>query len=271
VNVLPVIRTLSRGDGLEPSPKSENQLSRKEQEHLSRIGSLLHYNRDTTLCGQGEQARFLYLVAEGVVRITRCDGAGHRQIMAFRVAGDLCGIPDGGSYFNSAETVSQVRAYRFEWKQMQDVFLDDPHMRLVLLGKILYDYRQAEDRILILGQQNTCQRLASCMLDFIGIAEFFEEDRGCVMLPVNRFDLADYLGTTPESISRSFLKLESMGLIRRLTARRVELLDLPGLRLLKSTPRRRYSGRDYAGRQPARLGLDGVLGGIERAACETLS
>jgi Mn-dependent DtxR family transcriptional regulator len=65
-----------------------------------------------------------------------------------------------------------------------------------------------------------------------------------LILPVNRFDLADYLGTAPESTARSFAKLEDLGLIRRITARKIEILDKTGLRLLNRTPRRRDSSQE---------------------------
>jgi hypothetical protein len=114
-----------------------------------------------------------------------------------------------------------------------------------LLGKILHDYRHAQIRISSLGQQNTCQRLASFILDFMAIPEFFESERSFLTVPVNRFDLADYLGTRPESTARAFARLEDLGLIRRITARKIAILDRAGLRILNRTPRHN-SGRERA-------------------------
>jgi Mn-dependent DtxR family transcriptional regulator len=45
-------------------------------------------------------------------------------------------------------------------------------------------------------------------------------------LPVNRFDIADYLGTAPESAARAFTRLEAEGLVKRVTSRTVDILDL---------------------------------------------
>jgi CRP-like cAMP-binding protein len=220
---------------------AENPLSRREQEQMRSISKLLDCKPGTILYSQAEEARFVYLIAEGIVRINRCDESGHRQVLVFRVAGDFCGIPHEGTYFNSAETVSEAAIYRFEWREMQELFLGEPHLQSVLLGKILFDYRQAQTRISVLGQQNICQRLASFLLDLIHIPQFFEEESSSLSLPVNRFDLADYLGTAPESIARAFTKLENLGLLRRITARRIAILDVTGLRSLHRNPRR---GRD---------------------------
>jgi CRP-like cAMP-binding protein len=244
MNALPEIRVRTAPDNWGHSVSAQNPLSQKEQEQLRSIAKIIDCKPGLTLYSQGEEAKFIYLISTGIIRINHCDETGHRQILVFRVPGDFCGIPSEGSYFNFAETVSRTIVFRFEWQQLQQVLLSEPHLQLVLFGKILRDYRQAQVRISTLGQQNTCQRLASFLLDFMQFPEFFDAEASCLALPVNRFDLADYLGTAPESTARAFAKLENFGLIRRITARRIEILDGEGLRKLNRTPRRRNSGHE---------------------------
>ncbi len=220
-----------------------NPLPPGEQEQLRRIARPLEHKPGASLYSQGGEAKFVYLIAEGIVRINHCNETGDRQILAFRVTGDFCGIPESGQYFNSAESVSHTSLYRFEWQQLQDLCLAEPHLHSVLLGKILQDYRQAQLRISVLGQQNTSQRLASFILDYMKLPELFDPATSCLTLPVNRFDLADYLGTAAESTARAFAKLEDLGLIRRITARKIDILDKDGLTLLNRAPRRRESGQ----------------------------
>jgi hypothetical protein len=57
---------------------------------------------------------------------------------------------------------------------------------------------------------------------------------------VNRNDLADYIGTTTTSAERSFLKLESENLIRRITPRTIEIIDISGLQRLQCEQRRSH-------------------------------
>lgn len=244
LTVLPEIFVrLANNSGVH-STASDNPLSRKEQEQLRDIAKVLDYKPDTTLYSQGDEARYVYLIADGIVRINHCSETGHRQILVFRVPGDFCGIPSEGHYFNFAETISKTTVYRFEWLQLQQIFLNKSHLQSTLLGKILCDYRQAQMRISTLGQQNTCQRLASFILDFMQIGALFDSERACLTLPVNRFDLADYLGTGPESTARAFAKLENLGLIRRITARKIRILDKSALQRLNLTSRRRNFGRE---------------------------
>ena len=46
-----------------------------------------------------------------------------------------------------------------------------------------------------------------------------------ISLPMNRRDIADYLGLTLETVSRMFAELKERGVIRLEGARRVHLLD----------------------------------------------
>lgn len=57
-------------------------------------------------------------------------------------------------------------------------------------------------------------------------------------MPLTRFDIADYIGTAPETVARGFLRLEREGLVHRITARLVHIRDLFGLQRLQMRKRR---------------------------------
>ena len=226
------------GTNVQPEA-GRNLLSREEQERLLHNATIVVYRRGgSSVFSEGEDAGFLYFIDEGVFRISRCAESGRRQILAFRVPGDLLGRPENGRYVNSAETVGPARVYRIAWLRMQQMMLADPQLQLHLLTKVADDFRQAEHRIMTLGQQNTCQRLASFILDLMSLPEFFDEKRSLLELPVNRFDLADYLGTVTKSSERAFARLESEGLVRRLASRTIEILDVAGLHRVQREQRR---------------------------------
>lgn len=82
---------------------------------------------------------------------------------------------------------------------------------------------------MILGQQNTYQRLASFLLDFTQHQAFFNVETAQLTLPLTRFDIADYLGTAPETVARGLLRLERDGLAHRVASRVIEICSLDGL------------------------------------------
>ena len=213
-----------------------NLLSDSQQKKLRSITTVLECKRGATIFSQHEEAHFLYVVDKGIVRLSRCAENGQRHILAFMIPGDLFGLPDNGRYVDSTEAVSETRLYQIPWQQMQQMMLAEPQLQLTLFTKLMHDFHQAQMQIMHLTKQNTCQRLASFLLDLADGPEFFNQSRSVLKLPVNRFDLADFIGSAPESTARAFAKLESLGLVHRVTSRTIEILDQEGLRSVQRGP-----------------------------------
>ena len=241
----PEIRARSFDRVTDRPSQIENLLSQKEQDRLREIATVLEYRRGgLTIFSEGEDAHFVYAIDEGVVRISRHAENGQRQILAFMVPGDLFGLPDGGVHVNTVETVSAVRLYRFPWQQLVRMMMEEPQLQLNLLVRVAYDLRQAQRQIMILGQQSTEQRLAFLLLDFLRHPEFYDEREGRLRLPINRFDLADYLGIARETAVRAIAKLERDGLLRRIDSETIQILDVAGLRAMQLGRRRRSASSD---------------------------
>ena len=236
---LPELRAKSISGQAGDLDSPRNLLTPEEQELLLTIGSIIEYPAGgCVIFSEGEDAHFIYVIEKGIVRISRYSENGQRQILAFRARGDLCGLPDVDRYVNSAETVSPAKVFRFPWRRFQQLLVSNHSFQAKVFAKVTCDFRQAQRRIMMLGHQNIYQRLASFLLEFVSYPEFFDDQSSALNLPVNRFDLADFMGTTPESTARAFARLESEGLVRRANARTIEILDPDGLHQLQSGRRR---------------------------------
>jgi CRP-like cAMP-binding protein len=222
-----------------------NRLSAKQQDKLRAIAKLLTCPKGgMTIFSRGADAEFVYVVDEGIVRITRTALNGQRRILAFMVPGDLFGLPDCGVYANTSETVGPVKLHRFSWPKLRALMTEDPLLQHTLLIKLAHDFRQAQRQMMMLGQQSAHQRLATFLLDFIRNPDFFDKAQARLTVPVNRFDLADYLGTTRETATRAFNRLEQEGLVRRINSQTVEILSLKGLQHLQHGRSRRRADAD---------------------------
>jgi CRP-like cAMP-binding protein len=157
------------------------------------------------------------------------------------VPGDLFGLPHDGIYVNTVEAVCPARIYRFPWQRLREIMVREPQLQLNMLIRVAYDLRQAQRQIMILGQKNTYQRLAVFLLEFLRYPEFYDSKKSRLNLPINRFDLADYLGIARETAARAFARLEREGLARRLASGSIEILDVNGLRQLQRAGKRRNS------------------------------
>jgi CRP-like cAMP-binding protein len=199
---------------------------------------VLNFRRGTTIFSQGADAEFIYFIDQGIVRTSRFTENGHRQVLGFLVAGDLMGLSDNGQYANLAETVCTVRVHRVRWDQMLGLMLAEPKLQLAVFNKVVHDSLQAQFLIMVLGQQSTHQRLASCLVNLLRVPQFFDEQSARLHQPVNRFDLAVYLGVASRSAERAIARLETQGLVRRVTPRIIEILDMDRLKHLQIEQRR---------------------------------
>jgi len=237
---LPEIRARLFDRERDPRSLIENLLSEKQQQDFQGIATVLEYRRGgSTIFAEGEDAHFVYSIASGVVRVSRLSAGGRRQVLALMLPGDLFGLPDAGIYVNSAETACPSTLYRVPWLKLRSLMMREPELQLNLLNRVAYDLREAQRRIVVLGQQNTYQRLATLLLDFAAHPAFFDAARALLTLPLSRFDIADYLGTASETVTRGFGRLEREGIIRRLGSRMIELVDPAALRALQVEKRRR--------------------------------
>jgi CRP/FNR family transcriptional regulator len=217
-----------------------DDLSREDRQQIYQIATTLIFPTGTRIFSEGADAHFIYFIDQGIVQLSRLAENGHRQILGFQVAGDLIGFVHKGQYANLAETISTVRVERVAWSQMLCLMLADPKLQLAVMKKLVHDLLQAQSLIMVLGQQNTHQRLASCLVTLLKVPQFFDEQTARLRLPANRFDLANYLGVSPGSAARAFARLEKQWLVRRVTPRLIEILDVDGLKRLQLDQRRRH-------------------------------
>lgn len=211
-------------------PLLGNLLSPAEQAELAGIATVLTYQTGgAPIFSQGEDAHFLYLIDEGVIRISRHLPDGARQVLGFMWPGDLLGLVEEGRYINSAESLTPATLFRFPLDRLRSLLLSEPLLQLHMLAKAAHELRNAQRQIIVLGQLNTAKRLASFLLDCRQQVAFFGSTTQQLRLPMSRFDIADYLGTSPESVARAFAKLEHDGFLRRTSPRSVQFLNADGL------------------------------------------
>ena len=149
-----------------------------------------------TLFFEGDQAKHLFELVEGVLRIFKIMADGRRVITGFLYPGDLVGVSLRNRYVYSAEAVTPVRLRRFSRKAFEDTVGSSPELRLQLLAYLSDEMAAAQDQMVLLS----CKQ---------------EQDRSCsvVDLPMSRLDIADYLGLTIETVSRTMTKLTNKGIV----------------------------------------------------------
>jgi CRP/FNR family transcriptional regulator, nitrogen fixation regulation protein len=192
------------------------------------LGPLRHYGKDEEIFGEGEPASHYYKVVSGVVRTCKILSDGRRQIDAFHVAGDMFGIERGAEYRVTAEAVGEAMIASFWRCSLEEPADPDRGLAREVVATALLNLERAQEHMILLGRKSATEKVATFLL---AMAERIEGD--AIELPMSRSDIADYLGLTIETVSRTLTRFERKGAIELSTARRtIRLRDEPGLRRL---------------------------------------
>ena len=179
------------------------------------------YPENSVIYAQGDSAGPLYLVEFGVVRICRLTADGRRQVNAFHFPGDIFGFEAGDEHQFFAESVNGagVRSLRSS---------GNTALTENLLARALTGLVRAQQHQLVLGRRSATEKLAAFIL------EMFDKQDGedIVGLPMQRNDVADYLGLTFETVSRALRVLKDDGFIRVPSVHQIEVLDHAALESL---------------------------------------
>ena len=212
------------------SVPAEDLLTHRQRDILRNIVTVIEFERgNSSVFSQGEDAHFAYAVARGLVRVSRYS-ANRAKVLAFMRPGDLFGLSHDGVYVNSAETVCPSKLYRIPWRQWNRVARQEMGMQGTLLMLVVFNAWQAQRRIMTLSEQNPSQKLATFLLGLAQHTECYNAELHRLELPITRNDLAEWLEMAPETVVRTFTKLENSKFLRRISRRVIELTDMDSLR-----------------------------------------
>ena len=188
------------------------------------IGAPMLFRRHAEIYGEGEPADYLYKVMTGVVRTCKVLADGRRQVGGFYLRGDTFGLETGAEHAYSAEAITECRVLVAKHSTLIARAKTDHEVAFQLWMLTGGELRRLQDHVLLLIK-NAPERVAAFLL---ALAERSSTGNS-IELPMSRQDIADHLGLTIETISRTLSYLESIRAIELLSARRVLLRDRSAL------------------------------------------
>lgn len=180
---------------------------------------------------EGDAAEFFYKVVSGTVRTYKLLNDGRRQIDAFHLAGDIFGLETGEEHRFSADAVDAAKIVAFRRRRFETLAHDDPELGDQVMSSMMRSLERAHDHMMLLGRKTAQEKVASFLLDMarrVSKGDRFD-------LPMQRTDIADHLGLTIETVSRTLTQFAREGLIKLAAASRsVVLCDKDALRRLNA-------------------------------------
>ncbi|MDR4307267.1 helix-turn-helix domain-containing protein [Chelatococcus sambhunathii] len=187
--------------------------------------------KDAEIFAEGDDAESFYRVVSGVVRTYKTLSDGRRQIDAFHLPGDFFGLESGDEHRFTAEAVGDVTVTAYRRCALEALAMQDTELAKQATAAMMRALERAQDHMLLLGRKCAVEKVASFLL---GLAERMSRS-GDIELPMSRIDVADHLGLTIETVSRSLTHLERAGVIALPAHRRsIQLRNRAALARLNS-------------------------------------
>jgi CRP-like cAMP-binding protein len=196
---------------------------------IEAMGAQMPFARNAEIYGEGEPAEYVYKLVRGTVRTSKILADGRRQIGAFYFPGDVFGLEVGDEHAFSAEAISDVIVLIAKRSVILARAARDSSVSQELWSATGNELRRMQDHLLLLIKSAE-ERVAGFLLEMAARSRSLQ----VVELPMSRQDIADYLGLTIETVSRTFTQLESSCAIAVPSARRIELRNRSALAKLNS-------------------------------------
>jgi len=205
-------------------------LDAEEQKRLVAIMTPIEVPAHKPIFEESATADHVFNVTSGAVKIFKLLPDGRRQITGFLFPGDFLGLTHNDSYAYSAEALTATKLCRFPRRKLEALLQELPKLEQRLLGIASHELAAAQDQMMLLGRKSARERVVSLLLMLSNAAVRRGQAASPVALPMNRNDIADYLGLTMETVSRVLTQLKTKGLIQLLDEKQVRLAKPEALR-----------------------------------------
>jgi CRP-like cAMP-binding protein len=193
------------------------------------MGACMSFPANAEIYGENEPADYLYKVVSGTVRTYKVLVDGRRQIGAFHLPGDIFGLETGDEHTFSAEAITDCKITVIKRSALMALAARDPEVAREMWALTARELQRVQEHSLVLIKSAE-ERVAGFLLE---MAERVTAG-GAVELPMSRQDIADYLGLTIETVSRTLKLLEDAAAIEVAKRRRILLRNRSALRRLNS-------------------------------------
>ena len=192
------------------------------------MGARMSYTKGVEIYGENEPADYVYKLVTGTARSYKILNDGRRQIADFYFFGDIFGLEVGAEHASSAEAISDVTVLVVRRSAILSAASRDSEVANQLWTYTARELNHARGHAMLLVK-TAQERVASFLLD---LADRFAGN--AVELPMSRQDIADYLGLTIETVSRTLTQFQDNASIELQTSRRVVLRNRVALNNLNA-------------------------------------
>jgi CRP/FNR family transcriptional regulator len=197
---------------------------------MSGIRVLVSYSAGKTVLFEGDRTKYFFEIIRGVMKHHKLLPDGRRQITGFPYPGSYFGLTVGDRVAYTAEAVTDVRLWRYSRAGFERLMEQMPGSGRPLFELVLRELCAAQDQILLLGRMTAQERIATFLFTLAQQTAAHGGRASQVHLPMNRSEIADYVGLSKETVSRSLTQLRRQGIINMRGPQNITILSPERLR-----------------------------------------
>jgi CRP/FNR family transcriptional regulator, anaerobic regulatory protein len=186
-----------------------------------------------TLWCEGEERSHIFIVRSGAICFSRMLPDGRRIVLGFAYAGDIIGI-GSDFHFCDAQTVQVTRLESIPAASFKRAIIDDPNLGKRATAAVNEALDAAYQHVVVISKLSANERLASFLIALSDRNERHGISPLSVVLPMRRVDIADFLGLTIETVSRTFTIFRNAGLVAMDQTNVIAFRNIRKLRALAS-------------------------------------
>lgn len=210
-----------------------NHLENEQLDEIMHTTQSVSYDKGSLVYRAEEEADTLYIINKGKIRIYRLAESGKEQLVRILEPGDFTGemalfSPENTVHESYAEAMVDTKICMVKRADLQEYLLKYPSISLKVLNEMSQRLEKSEKQTTRFATEKVETRIALFLAECLDS----EADSMEFTLPMSKKDLASYLGTTPETISRKLADLEDEGFIKQKPKKGIEIVDLDGLLLV---------------------------------------
>jgi CRP/FNR family transcriptional regulator len=176
------------------------------------------------LFDEGDRAGHVFTLVQGTAKLTRLLPDGREQVLGFRFAGDVLGYTGAARYPFAAQLLTPAHVCRLERRRLDALLQRYPALERRLLDLCVQELAATQDQLVTVGRRTAEARVAAFLLSLAEAGRRRNQLGAVLDMPMTRSDIADFLGLTLETVSRTLTAFRRRGWVREPAHARVELL-----------------------------------------------
>lgn len=208
-------------------------------EHIIAPATAVMLRPHDLIVRQEEPATAFFIVIDGWIKLYRGTPSGDETVIDIMTKGQSFAEAvafTGNRYIATAKAVSDARVGRIPADHIVRCIRQSPDIALAMIASVSQHMHQLVQQVEQLKAQSGVQRVA----EFLASLSLAEQGQCALALPYDKVLIAGQLGLTPESLSRAFARLRTIGV--RVDASHVVVRDVAKLRALAADDRSAVRG-----------------------------